>query len=393
MKKDFYYDFEERFRGSRDEVISRLSSYDGLISYILQNCQKPKLLDIGSGRGEWIEKCSLNGIESTGIDINQDMISFCQKKGMNIISGDAINILKTLESDSFHIISSFHLVEHLKYDQIYELIIECFRLIKASGFIVFETPSIDNLQVSTRTFFLDPSHINPINPDSLVFFLENSGFTKAKYYFLNGTRNNNLSNFNGTQDLISGSAKDVSIIATKNNLLFEKESEWLRSFQLGFTTMENANLIDTYLNKSFLELNQSFLEQQEIIKNLQIRIENLEYQQSRLFNSKIARLYKKLKSLYMKIRKILKFLILNPCNILYGLILRNRSLFFVLKLVSKLLKFFKFTSFSSKIKKKYQQVSQINHNSSTSNIFLLKYFGTSNYASRIFEEIKSKNKD
>ena len=389
MKKDFYYDFEECFRGSRDEIISRLSSYDGLISYILQNCKKPKLLDIGSGRGEWIEKCSLNGIESIGLEINQDMISFCKKKGMNIISGDALNILKTLESNSFDIISSFHLIEHLKYDQIYEMITQCLRLLKTNGILIFETPSIDNLQVSSRTFFLDPTHINPINPDSFIFFLESLGFTQAKYYFLNGCENNTLTNYNGIQDLISGSAKDVSILATKNTLLFDQESEWLKSFQLGLTTMETAKLIDSNINK----LVESLHEQKSLINNLQKKLETLENQQSRLFNSKLARLYRKLKSLYTKIKKLTKILFLNPFNAIYSLILRNRSLFFILRLIAKVLKFLKFNSFSSKIKKKYQQVNHINQKSSTFNSFLLKYYESSNYAHRIYEQIKSSRND
>ncbi len=389
MKKDFYYDFEECFRGSRDEIISRLSSYDGLISYILQNCQEPKLLDIGSGRGEWIEKCSLNGIESIGLEINQDMISFCKKKGMNIISGDALNILKTLESNSFDIISSFHLIEHLKYDQIYEMITQCLRLLKTNGILIFETPSIDNLQVSSRTFFLDPTHINPINPDSFIFFLESLGFTQAKYYFLNGCENNTLTNYNGIQDLISGSAKDVSILATKNTLLFDQESEWLKSFQLGLTTMETAKLIDSNINK----LVESLHEQKSLINNLQKKLETLENQQSRLFNSKLARLYRKLKSLYTKIKKLTKILFLNPFNAIYSLILRNRSLFFILRLIAKVLKFLKFNSFSSKIKKKYQQVNHINQKSSTFNSFLLKYYESSNYAHRIYEQIKSSRND
>ena len=388
MKKDFYYDFEECFRGSRDEIISRLSSYDGVISYILQNSQKPNLLDIGSGRGEWIEKCSLKGIESIGLELNQDMVSFCRNKGMNIISGDALNILKSLESNSFHIISSFHLIEHLKYDQIYELISECYRLLKPNGILIFETPSIDNLQVSSRTFFLDPSHINPINPDSFVFFLEHFGFAKAKYYFLNGNTNNTLLNSNGIQDLISGSAKDVSILATKNNLFFQNESQWLKSFQLGLTTMEAAILIDNDLNK----LVESHLEQKSIINNLQKKLDILEEQQSRLFNSKIARLYRKCKSLYIKSKKLIKSLLLNSLNGIYSIILKNKSLFFVLRLIAKVLKFFKFTSFSSKIKKKYKQVNQINHKSSSSNTFLLNYYASSKYAHRICEQIKSRKK-
>ena len=53
------------------------------------------------------------------------------------------------------------------------LIEECNRVLTDNGLLIIETPSIDNLTVSTKSFYLDPTHINLINPDWISFFIEN----------------------------------------------------------------------------------------------------------------------------------------------------------------------------------------------------------------------------
>ena len=169
MKTDFYFEFENRFRGTPQEIKSRLSSYDGLINYILNHIDSPKFLDIGSGRGEWLEKCKEMNIEAIGIENNPQMVSFCEDKGLKIVSGNALDSIEKFETDHFSIITAFHLIEHLSPNDVYKMLKQCRRVLNAEGILILETPSIDNLQVSSRTFYLDPTHINPINPDGMIF--------------------------------------------------------------------------------------------------------------------------------------------------------------------------------------------------------------------------------
>ena len=50
-KSNFYYEFENRFRGSRDQVKTSLLGYNNFLNKILHCTNgKPRLLDIGSGR-------------------------------------------------------------------------------------------------------------------------------------------------------------------------------------------------------------------------------------------------------------------------------------------------------------------------------------------------------
>ena len=87
------------------------------------------------------------------------------------ILSQRLYLLKQIPKESLSFVSAFHLIEHLTFDYLKELFAECFRVIAPGGFLLLETPSIDNISVSTKLFYTDPTHINPINPDAFVYFL------------------------------------------------------------------------------------------------------------------------------------------------------------------------------------------------------------------------------
>ena len=95
---EFYLAFENKFRGSSEDINKKLSIYDGLLNEIKSRFSHCKLLDIGCGRGEWLIKCTEFGINSLGIDNNDTMINICLENGLNINHGEALDILKTLEN-------------------------------------------------------------------------------------------------------------------------------------------------------------------------------------------------------------------------------------------------------------------------------------------------------
>jgi O-antigen chain-terminating methyltransferase len=60
------------------------------------------------------------------------------------------------------------------------LLDETVRVLKPGGLAIFETPNPQNVLVSSQTFYLDPTHRNPL-PSSLMKFLAESqglGFVK-----------------------------------------------------------------------------------------------------------------------------------------------------------------------------------------------------------------------
>ena len=118
MESDFYKEFENNFRGSREQIMNVLSNYDGLIDYILNIDKDPSLLDIGSGRGEWIQKCTEKGFKAFGIELNTHMVNYCRSLNLNVKEGDALLLLDELSENSFSIVSAFHVIEHMSHQDI-----------------------------------------------------------------------------------------------------------------------------------------------------------------------------------------------------------------------------------------------------------------------------------
>ena len=64
MDEDYYLKFENTFRGSRTEIIERLKIYLPLLTAAKQtSAEQINGIDIGCGRGEWLELCNQNNVK------------------------------------------------------------------------------------------------------------------------------------------------------------------------------------------------------------------------------------------------------------------------------------------------------------------------------------------
>ena len=96
MPNNFYLNFENTFRGNSQSIKNILSSYDKLVDIIIDNNFKHTFVDIGSGRGEWLEKWHEKIDQVYGLEFDDSMIDLCKEKGLNVIKGDATNSLSKL---------------------------------------------------------------------------------------------------------------------------------------------------------------------------------------------------------------------------------------------------------------------------------------------------------
>ena len=249
MEKDFYLEFENKFRGSRSNVIKKLAIYDSLLQCISTSLQEVRLLDVGCGRGEWLQKCKNYGFNCTGVEMNTAACKVCKDFDLNIINQDIFEVFKSYEDSSFDVITAFHFIEHIKHDKLIKFFEEAKRLLSPSGLMILETPSIDNLIVSSRTFYLDPTHLNPINPDSISYIIESLGFDKSKYYYINSGPLHSANNHNLTK-VLNGIAQDLLIIATRsslatNNIFSDKNQNfWEESFTKSLSLLKAATDFD-----------------------------------------------------------------------------------------------------------------------------------------------------
>lgn len=180
-----YVSFEEMFRGSTDIIKERQKFYLQFISNIFGTEKNLGIIDLGSGRGEWLELLKETGYRAKGIDLNNVMIQQCHERGLDAEEDDILHYLQSQKQESINIITGFHIVEHLPFKTLVAVLDESFRILKRGGVVIFETPNPENIIVGSCTFYLDPSHNRPIPPDTLKFLAERRGFSRVEIHKMN----------------------------------------------------------------------------------------------------------------------------------------------------------------------------------------------------------------
>jgi len=135
-----------------------------------------EMLDLGCGRGEWLELASENGFTAEGVDLNAIMVAECKGRGFPI-TDDALEYLRSLPAKSRGVITAFHLIEHLEFRMLVELLRESLRVLRPDGLAIFETPNPDNVLVGSNRFHSDPTHRHPLPKEYTSFLLRSVGFT------------------------------------------------------------------------------------------------------------------------------------------------------------------------------------------------------------------------
>jgi SAM-dependent methyltransferase len=172
-----YFGFEERFRGNEKDIKERQRVY---IEFFKEANQ---VLDIGCGRGEFLELLREAGIKAKGVDLDLDMVLYCEEKGLDVVREDAYTYLESLPDDSLSGLMAAQLVEHFEPIRIIELVNLCQRKLQPGGILIFETPNPLCLTVFSRSFYMDFSHIRPIHPEAMKFLFESAGFQNLQVKF------------------------------------------------------------------------------------------------------------------------------------------------------------------------------------------------------------------
>lgn len=215
-QNNFYKAFEDQHRGSRETIKARLAVYVPFIKKIQEAHPNAIALDLGCGRGEWLELLQDNQLTASGVDLDDGMLSACRSRGLNVQTGDAIAHLKSLPADSLSIVSGFHIAEHLSLDDLQTLIKEAHRTLKPAGLLILEAPNTENLVVGTSSFYLDPTHQRPLPSALLGFLVGYLGFARSKV--LGVQESVPLREEHGPTSLfavLSGVSPDFAVIAQK----------------------------------------------------------------------------------------------------------------------------------------------------------------------------------
>lgn len=164
-----YARFAERFRGSEDYVKA------GQKVYLPYFQGRQNVLDIGCGRGEFLEMMRGAGASARGIDLDAEAVGLCREKGLQADAADLFAYLAAQPEESFDGIFCSQVVEHLAPERLPEMIRLAASRLASGAVIAIETPNPECLAIFATHFYLDPTHTRPVPYPLLVFYLEEFG--------------------------------------------------------------------------------------------------------------------------------------------------------------------------------------------------------------------------
>ena len=216
MSDTFYRALEDKYRGPRELIKSRLTVYLPFITPLLMLYQNPSAIDLGCGRGEWLELLRDAGFDGYGVDLDNAMLAACRELQLAVDAVDAIQALEALGSESRTVVSGFHIAEHIPFPQLQKLVQEAFRVLTPAGLLILETPNPENIVVGTANFYIDPTHRQPIPPNLLSFLPEFYGFIRTKVIRLRESPLLLDSPCSTLKDVLEGVSSDFAIVAQKS---------------------------------------------------------------------------------------------------------------------------------------------------------------------------------
>jgi SAM-dependent methyltransferase len=172
-----YVGFEDQFRGSQEVIRERLESYlpcfDGAAD----------VLDVGCGRGEFLDLLKARGISARGLDLNHEMVEVCRARGLDVTEADAVSYLEAIPDGSLGGLFAAQVVEHLQPAYLLRLLELAHFKLRPGAPIVLETLNPACWVAFFDSFIRDITHVWPLHPETLRYLVLASGFSRAEIEF------------------------------------------------------------------------------------------------------------------------------------------------------------------------------------------------------------------
>ena len=174
-----YFLFEELYRGDEALITTRQKEYLELFR------GRDDVLDVGCGRGEFLELLRDSGISAKGVESGTDQYLLCREKGLDVVEQDLFEYLESLPDESLGGLFSAQVIEHLAASDQLHFVSLAYRKTRPGSPVVFETINPQCVFAMMRNFFLDPTHVRPVHPETLKFAMESVEFHNVELRFSN----------------------------------------------------------------------------------------------------------------------------------------------------------------------------------------------------------------
>jgi SAM-dependent methyltransferase len=168
-----YVGFEDRFRGSQELIRARQ------IEYLPYFEGASDVLDIGCGRGEFLELLREKGVSGRGLDVNHEMVEVCLSRGLDVAEGDALSYLQQQPDASLGGMIALQVVEHLDPGYLMEMLDVAYHKLRPGSHVILETINVASWYAFFSSYIRDLTHVRPIHPDTLSYLLSASGFQRV----------------------------------------------------------------------------------------------------------------------------------------------------------------------------------------------------------------------
>lgn len=173
-----YAGFEDLFRGPPERVTALQEPYLALVE------DHQPVLDVGCGRGEFLALLRSKGIRGSGVDRDSGMIERCRAAGLPVTQAEAESHLEGLEDGSLGTVFSAQVIQHLSAAELCRFLQLARRKLKPGGLLIAETVNPHSV-AALKTFWVDPTHRQPIFPETALALCALAGFASA-YVFAPG---------------------------------------------------------------------------------------------------------------------------------------------------------------------------------------------------------------
>lgn len=165
--------FEQAFRGSREEMLERYRDLAGRL------VGAGPVLDLGCGRGEFLELLSASGVDAYGIDTDEELVKWGIDRGLRVHEDEGLRHLAELEDRALGGLVLIQVVEHFSAQELVDLVALAADKVRPDGQVLIETVNPQSLYVFAHAVYLDPTHIRPVHPAYLAFLFREAGFASV----------------------------------------------------------------------------------------------------------------------------------------------------------------------------------------------------------------------